>query len=160
MTWIEGEHQRSFEVQAPLDEVADFLSDPAQLKECMVDLERTEQIDEQTWRWIRKEIGAKNITFQGDYTVRYERDGDVVTWESIGEGTVRTDGRAELKAVDDETTRVDYREKLASDLPIPKLARRVFRPIVAREIKSGVDDFVDNVIDYLNDGKHREDGST
>ena len=159
MTWIEGEHQRTFEVEASLDEVAEFLSDPSQVRHCMVDLEDAKRIDDDTWRWIREEVGAKGVTFQGDYTVRYLRDGDVVTWESVGEGTIRTEGRAELASVNEETTRVDYREKLASDLPIPRLAKKVFRPIVAREIRNGVDEFVDEVIAYINAGEHRVDRS-
>lgn len=158
MTWIEGERQRSFEVDAPLEEVAEFFSDPAKLKACLVKLERYEKIDDQTYRWILEEVGAKNITFQADYTVRYERDGDVVTWKSEGEGTMRTEGRVELEAIDGERTRVEYEEKLASDLPIPRLAKRVFRPIAAREIRSGVDAFVDATIEYLNAGRHREGG--
>lgn len=152
MTWIEGEHQRTFEVNASVEEVAEFLSDPEQIRHCMVDLERAERVDDQTWRWVREEIGAKNVTFQGDYTVRYSRKGDVVTWESIGDGTMRTEGRAKLERVDDQTTRVDYRETLASDLPVPKLARKVFQPIVGREIRGGVDDFIDEVIAHINAG--------
>ena len=157
MTWIEAGHKRTFEVDAPLDEVADFFSDPSQIRHCMQELETGEKVDEQTWRWILKEIGAKGITFQGDYTVRYVRDGDEVTWKSEGEGTMRTEGTAEFEEIDEGRTRVDYEETLASDLPIPKLARRVFRPIVAREVRKGVEEFIDGIIDYLNSGSHRSD---
>lgn len=159
MTWIEAEHQRTFEVAAPLDEVATFLSDPSQIRHCMIDLEEAEKVDDQTWRWIREEVGAKGVTFQGDYTVRYRRDGDTVRWESTGEGTMRTEGRAKLEELDGDRTRVDYREKLASDLPVPKLSRRIFQPIVAREIKKGVVEFTDEVVDYLEAGRHRGDDS-
>ncbi len=158
MTWIEATHQRNFEVNAPLEEVAQVLSDPSQIRRCMPDLETGEKVDDQTWRWILEEVGAKGITFQGDYTVRYHRDDeDVVTWKSEGEGTMRTEGRAEFSALSDDRTQVEYEETLASDLPIPKLARRVFKPIVARQVKAGVDDYLDEVIAYLNAGKHRED---
>ena len=162
MTWVQGSHERTFEVEAPLEEVARFLSDPSQVRHCMVDLEKGEEIDDQTWRWTLEEVGAKNITFQGIYTVRYERDGDVVTWESVDDegDTMRTEGRAELEAVDEETTRVDYEETITSDLPIPKLARRVFRPIARREVRKGVDAYVDAVISHLNAGRHRGDESS
>ena len=162
MTWIEGSHQRSFEVDVPLDEVADFLSDPSQLRHCMVDLEVGQEIDDQTWQWKLEEVGAKNITFQGIYTVRYERDGDVVTWESQGaEGdTMKSEGRAEFEAVNEGTTKVDYEETIISDLPIPRLAKRVFQPIARREIRKGIDGFLDAVIPYLNAGRHRTDDSS
>lgn len=155
MTWIEASHQKTFEVDAPREEVAQFLSDPSQIRHCMVDLETGERVDDQTWRWILEEVGAKGITFQGDYTVRYQRDGDVVTWKSEGEGTMRAEGVAEVEAIDEDRTRVEYEETLASDLPIPKLARRVFKPIVGREVKKGVEAYLAEVIAYLNRGDHR-----
>ncbi len=157
MTWIEGSHQRNFEVSVPLDEVADFMSDPERLRHCLVDLERYEKVDDQTYRWVLGEVGAKNITFQADYTVRYERKGQEVVWKSEGEGTTRTEGRALLSEAGPEKTKVDYEETLANDLPVPKLARRVFRPIVKREVKKAVDQFLDNVIAYLNEGHHRDE---
>ncbi len=158
MTWIEASHQRTFEVDVPPEEIAQFFSDPSQIRHCMRDLETGEKVDDQTWRWILEEVGAKNITFQGDYTVRYTREeDDVVTWKSEGEGTMRTEGRAEFEALGSDRTRVEYEETLASDLPIPRLARRVFRPIVAREVKKGVEGFLDEVISYLNAGEHRSD---
>lgn len=160
MAWIEASHQRRLEVNVPKEEVAQFLADPSRLIHCMVDLERGEEVDEQTWRWIREEIGARNITFQGDYTVRYEREGDTVRWESIGEGNMRTKGVAHVRELGPERSEVDYEETIASDLPIPKLAAKVFRPIVAREVKKGIDSFLEQVESYLNAGRHlSEDGS-
>ena len=161
MTWVEGSHQRDFEVDVPLDEVADFMSQPAHLRHCMVDLDEGEEIDDKTWCWRMKEVGAKNITFQGIYTVRYERDGDVVTWESVDgeEDNMRTQGRAEFEAIDEGRTKVSYEETITTNLPIPKLARRVFRPIQRREVKKGVNGFLDELITYLNAGRHKQDES-
>lgn len=160
MAWIEASHQRTIEVDAPKDEVAEFFATPAQIVNCMVDLERGEEIDEQTWRWLRKEIGARNISFQGDYTVRYERDGDIVRWESVGEGNMRTKGVVKVQEIRPGRTEFTYEETIASDLPIPGLAAKVFRPIAAREVRKGVDEFLEQVEAYLNAGRHRsEDGS-
>jgi hypothetical protein len=36
-----------------------------------------------------------------------------------------------------------YEETVESDLPIPSLAATVFRPIVSREIRRGVKDFLE-----------------
>ena len=158
MTWIEATHERTFELEVSLDEAADFMSTPSRLRHCMQDLDEGQEVDEETWRWILKEVGAKGVSFQGDYTVRYKRDGDVITWKSEGEGTMRTEGRAEFEELGPDRTRVDYEETLASDLPIPKLARRVFKPIVKREVRRGVNDYLDAVIEHLNAGEHRSDG--
>lgn len=155
MAWIEASHQRKIEVDRPADEVAAFLSTPSQLRHCMGELERGEEVDEQTWRWIMKEIGARNITFQGDYTVRYQRDGDVVTWKTEGEGNMRTEGRAKVRDLGGGRSEVNYEETLASDLPIPRLAAKVFGPIVAREVRKGIDGLLDNVQEYLNAGRDK-----
>lgn len=160
MAWIEAKHERTLEVDAPLDEVAEFFSDPSQIRHCMGDLDVGEEIDEQTWRWNMKEIGARNITFKGVHQVRYERDGDQVRWKSEGEGNMRTEGVARFSALDGESTRVEYEETMASDLPIPRLAAKVFRPIVAREVRRGIDEYLNNAVEYINAGRHRKDGES
>lgn len=157
MTWVEADHERTFEVDAPFEEVAGFFSDPSHIQHCMPDLKQAEKIDDQAYRWLLEEVGAKNITFQGDYTVRYERDGEEVTWETEGEGTMRCEGRASFESISDERTRVDYRETMASDLPVPRLAAKVFRPIVKREVKKGIDRYLDEAIAYLNAGRYGAD---
>ncbi|RAL21520.1 hypothetical protein DL240_11700 [Lujinxingia litoralis] len=155
MAWIEGTATKTVIVDAPLEEIATFFATPAQIKECMGDLERFEVVDETTYRWILKAMGAKGISFQGDYTVRYWREGDVVRWESLPGGTMKTTGQVRLRELGPGRTEVTYDETLASDLPIPRLGAKVFRPIVAREIVRGVDSFLDGVRTYLNAGKHR-----
>ena len=155
MAWIEATYKRTIEVNAPLDEAADFMADPSRLKSCMLSVEEHEVIDEKTYRWLLKEVGARNITFRGDYTVRYERDGDLVTWESLeGTGNMRTSGKATYKEIGEGRTEIVYEEVLASDLPIPKLAAKVFRPIVAREVGKGIGELIDAIEETLNTGAH------
>lgn len=155
MAWIEGSHKRTFSVNVPLDEAADFMSDPGRIQRAMVSLDVSEKVDDQTYRWLLKEIGAKNITFRGDYTVRYSREGNKVTWESLEDtGNMRTSGKAEYKDLGNGKTEITYEETLASDLPIPKLAAKVFRPIVAREVTKGIDEFIDALEETMNKGKH------
>lgn len=158
MPWIEGSHQRTFTVNIALDEAADFMADPARLKRALVSLDRAERVDEQTYRWILKEIGAKNITFQGDYTVRYERQGNRVAWESVKDtGNMRTKGTAEFVELGEGKTQITYEETMASDLPVPRLAAKVFRPIVAREVTRGIDEFIDSLERTMNSGAHLGD---
>lgn len=155
MAWIEGSATKTVVMNAPLDEVAEVFVSPAHLKESMENLERFEVVDEHTYRWLLKPMGAKGITFQGDYTVRYERQGDVVRWESLEGGTMRTRGSARLRELGAGRTEVSYEETLASDLPIPKLGAKLFRPIVAGEIVRGVESFLNEVKRYVDAGKHR-----
>lgn len=152
MAWIEGTEQREYVIDAPYDEVVDFFATPGEFKAAMAELESSEQVDEDTWKWTLEEKGAKGISFQGEYTVRYHRDGDVVTWETVEESNMRSEGKATFEKVDGERTRVNYRSEIAADLPIPGLMAKAFNKIIAREVKKGVGHFLDNAKDILERG--------
>lgn len=151
MTWIEGTAEREYVVERPYDEVVDFFARPAEFKSAMAELESAERVDDDTWRWTLEEKGAKGISFQGHYTVRYDRDGDVVTWETVEDGNMRSEGKATFEEVDDSRTRVHYRSEMAADLPIPGLMAKAFNSIIAREVKKGVESFLDNAKDQLEE---------
>jgi len=153
MTWIEGTADREYVVARPYDEVVDFFADPAEFKSAMVDLESAERVDDDTWRWTLEQKGAKGISFQGKYTVRYDRDGDIVTWETVGDGNMRSEGKATFEELDDDRTRVHYHSEMAADLPIPGLMAKAFNKIIAREVKKGVESFLDNAKQQLEEGR-------
>ena len=137
MAWIEGTEEQTFVVEAPFEEVVDFFGDPAIFKTCLDQVETAEEVEPMVWHWVLEEKSEKGITYQADYTVRYERQDDSVEWETI-EGNMRSEGVTECTDLGNGRTEVHYRETIATDLPIPKLMAKVFSPIVSREIRSGV----------------------
>lgn len=145
MTWIKGIEQQTITFRAPIEKTYAFFVSPAQRSKAYSDIERREVVDAQTERWIlvtKKEMG---VELQPDYTTRYEGNGkDQVTWKPAAEGTTKTSGIARMKALGPDTTEVYYEESVESNLPIPSLMAKVFRPIVAREIRKGVKDFLKN----------------
>lgn len=147
MAWIEGTEVRTFVVDADYDEVVEYFCDPAQFREAFGEMESGEEIEPGVWEWTLVEKAEKGINFQGHYTVKYTRDGDVGTWETL-EGNSRSEGRVECRDVA-KGTEVHYRESLSFDLPIPKLAAKIFKPIVAREIRNGVGSFLDRSKEIL-----------
>lgn len=143
MAWIEGTEDRKFEVDAPLDEVVDFFGDPAKFKECLTEVESAEEVDEKVWRWVLEEKSEKGITYQADYVVEYRQTSDTrVEWDTR-EGNMRSEGFMEAKDSGGGRTEVHYKETIATDLPIPRLMAKVFSPIVSREIRKGVGDYLD-----------------
>lgn len=148
MAWIEGTEDRTFTVAAPYDEVVDFFCEPAQFKDAFSQMEKAEEVEPKVWHWTLQKKSEKGITFQGDYTVAYEREGDEATW-STRDGNMRSSGRVSFREIGPETTQVHYVETLATDLPIPRLMARVFQPIVGREIRKGVGDFLDRAQSIL-----------
>ncbi len=141
MAWIEGTESQCFQVSASPTEVADYFSDPERFAAAFSQLEHKEKLADGSWRWTLVGKSEKGITFQGVYTVQYQRTADGATWETT-DGNMRSTGVV-VCAPSKDGTEVTYTEVLAVDLPIPKLAAKIFRPIVAREIRAGVGDFLD-----------------
>ena len=153
MAWVQGELERTFTVAAPADEVRDYFRDPAKFKRAFGQMEDSSQIDDQTWAWTLQEKSEKGIKFQGKYSVRYEDTEDGVRWSSLDGGNMRSEGSARVESIDDQSARVIYAERLATDLPIPKLAAKVFGPIVGREVSRGIGDFLDRSKEILEGGE-------
>jgi len=147
MAWIEGTEEKTFVVDAAYEDVVEFFCNPEQFQEAFTQLENIEEVEDGVWKYTLEEKAEKGIRFQGVYTVRYERDGDVCTWETL-EGNMRSEGRVSFRDLNGKTE-VDYLETIATDLPIPRLMAKVFKPIVAREIRGGVGEYLDNATEIL-----------
>ena len=148
MAWIEGEEERIFYLEMDLDEVADFFCKPEGFTQAFTTLEKGEEIEEGVWEYTLDPISAGGITFQGKYTVEYTREGNTLTWVSRDSGNMKSTGKTIVSKVGSRT-QIEYEEKIATDLPIPRLAARIFRPIVAREVKKGINEYLDTAIEIL-----------
>ena len=148
MAWIEGKLDRTFVINAPYEDVLAFFSNPDAFKEAYVGLEVCEDMGDGVWRWQLEEKTEKGITFQPNYQVKYtvisenERE-----WEPV-EGNIRSTGRAVFKDLSGKTE-IEYHEKMETDLPIPRLAAKIFGKIVGREVAAGVNDFLNNAKNLL-----------
>lgn len=140
MAWIDGTVETVLEVKAPAADVVDFFCDPAEFQAAFSQMEKSEEIETGTWKWTLKEKSEKGIKFQAIYTVKYVREENVLTWETI-DGNMKSSGRTEVLDKGDHAV-VNYKETISTSLPIPKLMTKVFRPIVQREVDKGIDDFL------------------
>lgn len=143
MAWIEGTHEETFTVDAPYADVVDYFCDPAKFKAAFSQMESGEEVSDGVWHWVLEEKNEGGIKFKPDYTVTYERDGDALQWSTQEGCNMTSTGRTELTDLGGGQTEVAYRETIATDLPIPRLAAKLFRPIVSREIARGVGDFLE-----------------
>lgn len=140
MAWIDGTHEETFVVDAPFERVRDVFCDPAEFKAAFTLMETATEVEPGTWHWVLQEKVEKGIKFKADYTVKYERDGDVLTWDTV-EGNMKSRGRTEVVDKGGKGE-VRYTETISTELPIPRLASKVFQPIVQREVTKGVTDFL------------------
>lgn len=149
MAWIEGTEKQTLVIDAPVDAVVDFFGDPEKLRVCLTQLEVAEEIEPGVWKWTLREKNEGGIKFQGIYTVRYTREGDSsVVWETVDAQTMRAEGKVVCRGLG-KKTEVEYRETIATDLPIHRLAAKVFSPIVAREIRKGVGSYLELAKQHL-----------
>ena len=145
MTKIAATEERTLKVKSPLKDVYQFFNDPGLLKEETADVERFERLEGNRARWVLTEKVEKGIRYMADYTVEYHGNGsDQVTWHTI-EGNLDTQGEVFLRRVDESNTEIRYREVLAPDLPITSLMAKLFKPIVAREVRKDIGKFLDRV---------------
>ncbi len=145
MTKIAATEERTLTVRAPLQDVYQFFSDPGLLKEVTADVERFERLEGNKARWILIEKVEKGVRYLADYTVQYNPEGgNRVTWRTI-EGNLETDGEVVLRSIDGSSTEIRYRETVAPDLPISNLTAKLFKPIVAREVRKDIGKFLDRV---------------
>lgn len=149
MAWIEGTEERTFVVDAPYDDVVEFFCEPDSFRAAFSQMEDSEEIQPGVWKWTLQPKAEKGIKFQGIYTVRYERDGESVSW-TTDEGNMRSTGSTTFDEVG-QKTRVHYKETLEIDLPIPRLMAKVFKPIVSREVAGGIGDFLDRAQEILEE---------
>jgi len=145
MAKIDATEERTLLLKAPLAEVYRFFADPALLKEETADVERFEPLGEGKAHWVLTEKVEKGVRYQADYMIEYRGNGsDRVTWRTI-EGNLDTEGEVLLRAIGESTTEVRFRERLAPDLPITALMAKIFKPIVAREVRKDIGKFLDRV---------------
>ena len=125
---------------------------PERLRPYLDDVERGQKIDERTYRWIRKEVQEKGVRFKGDYTVRYELEGDhKVTWSTLS-GNMKSYGSAQFVAVGDAATEVRYCETIECEMQVNRILAVALRPLVQRRIRNGVSEYLGRVKQGLESG--------
>ncbi|QRN98868.1 hypothetical protein JRI60_07510 [Archangium violaceum] len=145
MTKIVATEERTLRVRSPLKDVYQFFNDPGLIKEETADVERFELLEGNRAHWILTEKVEKGIRYLADYTVEYHGNGtDHVTWRTI-DGNLDTQGEVILRQLDAPNTEIRFREMLAPDLPITNLMAKLFKPIVAREVRKDIGKFLDRV---------------
>jgi len=138
--------KKTITIRAPHDRVAAALASPDDIVRFLGDdLETGTKVDDHTLRIVRKPVEEKGVRFHGDYTVRYTRTGDKITWTTITKGNMRSTGDATVTALPDGTTRLEYSEAIECDMEVNRLLAVAFRPIVERKMKTGVSAYLDRV---------------
>jgi uncharacterized membrane protein len=150
MVRIAATEERTLTVPANPATVYDVFSRPEMLGQVMASVESCQPLPGNTVRWVLKEKADKGIRFKADYTVAYEGDGSGhLRWRSV-EGNMRNDGDVWLRPIEGGGTEIRYRESVEPELPITPLLARLITPMVARELRGEINEFLDRVREYFS----------
>lgn len=150
MPKFKGSKHEVFIVRADIQRVVDTMSDPEVFSQFVDDLETLERVEPDTFRWSLKEISDAGIRFKGDYTTRYERDGNkTVRWKTVKSVNMTSTGEAHFAEMSGGGTRVDYTETIETEIAINRLLGRLVKPIVDRQIARGVSEYLKRVKTHL-----------
>jgi uncharacterized membrane protein len=145
MAKVEATETSTFTAPVPMEQAHAFFFFPDQIRRARTDLASFTLESEHRVRWILHEKREKGVAFSGDYTVEYRSPRpDLITWQSVA-GNIDVKGEVRLRKVGERSTEIIYTETIAPDLPIPKLMATVFKPIVSRNVRQGISDFIGQV---------------
>lgn len=142
MTRISVTEERSLDFSAAPEQVYAFFSRPKELSKAMDGIQSCELMADGKVRWILAESMDQGIRFQPDYVVAFSGDGvGRVDWVAT-EGNMGNEGWVEITPGSNGSSHVAYHETIEPDLPITPLMARLIRPLVARELRQGLDKFL------------------
>jgi carbon monoxide dehydrogenase subunit G len=147
--------ERSVVVRVPVTLAYQYLSDVARSAGCIPSIARCERVGEDTWHFASKERSVGPITMSVCYTARYQGNGkDRIVFRSVGaEGdSADIDGTFILRALGEDTTRIELRQMIAPETPVPRLLQGVIRSFVEREAAGEIEQFLDGVRRALESG--------
>jgi uncharacterized membrane protein len=145
MVRIAATEERVLRVQASPERVYAFFSRPEELSQAMASVERCERLPESRVHWVLEEKVDKGIRFKGDYVVVHEGDGkEHVCWRSVS-GNMRNDGDVWIRPLVGGGTEIHYRESVEPEFPITPLMARLIAPLVARELRSEINGFLERI---------------
>lgn len=149
MAKFKGELSRTFTVAATKERAMEFMSDPEKFRHCLIGVEKAERLPDGTVKYQLEEKAEAGVRFKGAYSVKFVSQGDALTWTTVGQGNMWSNGKASFRAVG-ASTEITYQESLECDMDVNMLLGKVIAPIVNREIAKGVGGYLDRVKESLD----------
>jgi hypothetical protein len=143
MARFAGDVRESFSLPVSAEAAAKHFADLETIAANYIGLHAHEIVDAQTIRFVLEAQSDKGITFQGRYTCVYTLESPTrLTWRTPSNDNMWSSGRAIFQPTGDASCRVEYTQRIESEIPVPKLLSKVVAPIVNRKIAEGVRDYI------------------
>lgn len=143
MARFAGDVRESFTLPVSAEDAATHFGSLAAIAANYIGLQSHEIIDAETIRFVLVPQSDKGITFQGRYTCVYTLESPTrLTWRTTSNDNMWSSGRAVFQSTGTSSCRVEYTQRIESEIPVPKLLGKVVAPIVNRKIAEGVRDYI------------------
>jgi carbon monoxide dehydrogenase subunit G len=142
------EVDRAVLVHVPAARAYEYLADVRRSAGCIPSIARCERVGDDTWRFTSKDRSVGPLTMSVRYTARYEGNGrDRIDFRSVGADgdNADIDGTFTLQSLDADTTRIELRQMIAPETPVPRLLQGAIRTFVEREAATEIEQFLDGV---------------
>jgi carbon monoxide dehydrogenase subunit G len=143
-TAVEG----SVSVKAPLARAYGFMLDVLGRFRCVPGLASCTRVGADRYRFVFEEVSRGPIRFVTCYTARYLGNGsDSITFASVTEPDDNTDvtGTIRLRPTRAGATTIALRQRVAPDLPVPRLFQAMARPLLEREAAAVMEQELANI---------------
>jgi carbon monoxide dehydrogenase subunit G len=143
MARYEGQYSETFTVDVPIDQAEAHFSNLETIAKNYGGVKAWKKVKNDTLKLTlepRTEIG---VTFNGEHSCRWTFVADhVLEWKSVGKGNMWSQGTATFKAAGKKKTQIEYTEHIECEMEVNFLLARLIGPIVARQIRDGVRDYL------------------
>lgn len=149
MPKFSGEYEESFVVDAPIDVAKNHFCNPETIAKYHGDVERWQKVDENTIHYKMIPKSEKGVTFNGEYTVKYEGSGDVFKWQSVGSGNIWARGAFHFTDEGGKRTKITFKQQMECEMQVNRFLATVIKGIVSREIANGAKAYLRRMQDSL-----------
>ncbi|HLJ68872.1 MAG TPA: SRPBCC family protein [Chloroflexota bacterium] len=138
------EFQNSFEVNAPIDRVWRFMTDPQQVTPCVPGAELTEIVDETHYKGtVKVKLGAVQMSYRGELEMQTDEAARTITLrargtEARGSGGASGTVDVQLTSTADSGTRVEMTSQVDVTGRVAQFGRGIMQDVANRIIKQFV----------------------
>lgn len=133
MATFDGNLKQTFSTSLSADAARARFLDREHIVGTTLKLERHDFPGEGQVHFVLEKQVQGPYSFQPDYVVEYVADGDAVRWKTL-RGNLQNEGRATFRSTGSGCD-VTVDQTITVELPIPRLAVRVVRPVVDRMMR-------------------------
>ncbi len=133
---------------ADIARVYAFLWDVVGSSHCIPGIDRCERVGDDLYRFTFAERSTGPVSLVVRYTARYTGNGrDEILFTGVGapDDNTDVDGAIRLRATGPSATRIELRQTLAPDTPVPRLLQGLIKSFVQREAADAVTTYLANV---------------